>query len=525
MSGAERAMAETQPTTADRNPMPSPGAGAREVERRSPLSMSRLCRSPVLPLALCTFVLYAYFYGGATWNANARLDAIFAMVEPGTEDTGTFHIDRFITDPPAAVNTGDWARARHSGRWHYYSNKAPGTTVTGVPFYLVLSRVEMVLGLDLQDPTVSLVNAYLINLFVSVLPACFGVAAMYGIVRAGRGSRPQGLAIAAVLAFGSLLFPLSTKLIGHGPALAWVALALLLLESGPADGRGALAASGFFMGMAVLTEYITAVTLLSVLVYVAWSGRRRLVWFVLGGIPPLVLYLVYHQVCFGRAVTVATAFSNPLFLRTGMAAGQFGLFSPVVFCKLLFSPYRGLFLYSPVFLLSLPAIWLWIRDNPRRPLPWLCAANMAAYVLLLACFAGWHGGATPGPRYLTASLPFWVLPLHRIMKVKRLRPVLALLAAVSVMNMLVVAAVSPTVPEEWTNPLLGHLYPMFWRGELTPWEFPIKLHFDLAAEQRDWAAFNWGERMGLHGLVSLLPGLAIGAACFSWAWRRAHRPD
>ena len=515
-------MAETQPTTAEAGAGPVVGPARSRTDEAAPaLSMSRLRRSPVLPLILCTFALYAYFYGGATWNANARLDAIFAMVEPGTEDTGTLHIDRFITDPAGAVNTGDWAC--HNG--HYYSNKAPGTTATGVPFYLVLSRVETALGLDLQDPTVSLVNAYLINLFVSVLPACLAVAAMYGLVRGGRGSRSQALVVAAVLAFGSLLFPLSTELIGHGPALAWVALALLFMESRGTRGRTALAAGGLFMGLAVLTEYIAAITLLSVLICVAWTGRRRVVWLVLGGIPPLALYLFYHQVCFGRAVTVATAFSNPLFLRPGMAAGQFGLFSPAVFGKLLFSPYRGLFFYSPVFLLSLPAIWLWIRDDPKRPLPWLCAANMAAYVLLLACFAGWHGGATPGPRYLTASLPFWVLPLHRIMKVKRLRPVLALLAAVSVMNMLVVAAVSPTVPEEWTNPLLGHLYPMFWRGELTPWEFPIKLHFDLTAEQRSWAAFNWGERMGLHGLVSLLPGLAVGAACFGLAWRRARRPD
>lgn len=512
-------MAEARPTTTDAGATPASRPAGPGTDPSPALNMARLRRSPVLPLGLCVFVLYAYFYGGATWNQNARLDAIFAMVEPGTEDTGTFHIDRFIIGPD--VNTGDWAR--HDG--HYYSNKAPGTTVAGVPFYLVLSRVEMAFGLDLQDATVSLVNAYLIHLFVSVLPACLGVAAMYGVVRAGRGSRSQALAVAAVLAFGSLLFPLSTELIGHGPALAWVALGLLFLESGPTDRRAALALSGLFLGMAVLTEYITAITLLFVLIYVTWTSRRQVVWLIAGGIPPLMLYLFYHQVCFGRAVTMATAFSNPLFLRPGMAAGQFGAFSPVVFCKLLFSPYRGLFFYSPVFLLSLPAIWLWIRDNPRRPLPWLCAANMGAYVLLLACFAGWHGGATPGPRYLTASLPFWVLPLQRTMRVRRLRPLLTLLAAVSVMNMLVVAAVSPTVPEEWTNPLLGHLYPMFWRGELSPWEFPIKLHFDLTAVQRSWTAFNWGERLGLDGLMSLVPGLAVGATCFGLAWQRARRPD
>ena len=83
-----------------------------------------------LTLVLISFVflVHGYFYNGASWNQNARYDQIYAFVEPGHGETGSFRIDRFIVDPKQGRNTGDWAF--HGG--HYYSNKAPGAAFLGI---------------------------------------------------------------------------------------------------------------------------------------------------------------------------------------------------------------------------------------------------------------------------------------------------------------------------------------------------------------------------------------------------------
>ena len=126
--------------------------------------------SYLLETALFVFVfgLGSYFYNGYGWNQTARYDAIWAFVEPGPHQH-TFAIDAFVTDAEAGLNTGDYARnPDHSP--HFYSNKAPGTSLLGIPAYFVLFHVERALGIDPVSIRAVLTNAYLINLWVTVLP-------------------------------------------------------------------------------------------------------------------------------------------------------------------------------------------------------------------------------------------------------------------------------------------------------------------------------------------------------------------
>ena len=73
-------------------------------------------------LVLCT---YATFFSLGEWNQASRYDAIFSTVENQETSIPVFAMDTFIQSPQHNFNTGDWAF--HGG--HYYSNKAPGTTL------------------------------------------------------------------------------------------------------------------------------------------------------------------------------------------------------------------------------------------------------------------------------------------------------------------------------------------------------------------------------------------------------------
>ena len=99
----------------------------------------------------CLVVLiYGFFHGGGGPNQNSRFDAMVSFVEPGTADSGTFRIDRFMSDGSGGLidptrrggNTMDWSWYPPHGRanpvleageiqGHYYSNKAPGPILLG----------------------------------------------------------------------------------------------------------------------------------------------------------------------------------------------------------------------------------------------------------------------------------------------------------------------------------------------------------------------------------------------------------
>jgi len=77
------------------------------------------------------------------------------------------------------------------------------------------------------------------------------------------------------------------------------------------------------------------------------------------------------------------------------------------FLGLLFSPSRGLFIFSPVVLLSVAGVRRSFAAGWGSPLPWCVLALVAQYALY-GSYAVWWGGHTFGPRYLLDILPLAV---------------------------------------------------------------------------------------------------------------------
>lgn len=100
---------------------------------------------------------------------------------------------------------------------------------------------------------------------------------------------------------------------------------------------------------------------------------------------------------------------------------------------LLFSPGKGVFLYTPLLLLSLAALPLFWRKHP--PLAAMLALWWLAYLAFYAPYNFWTGGVNWGPRFLLPLIPVSMLPLAALLSESRGRaaPLLfGLLLAVSI---------------------------------------------------------------------------------------------
>ncbi len=467
-------------------------------------------------IALLTLSFGAYFFGGAASNQNARLDAIYAFVEPGTPDTGTFRIDRFMVSPTRSINTLDWAA--HEG--HYYANKAPGTIWLGALAYKPLVLLASWFGGSFDDPGFVIASAYLINLFVSVLPLVAAALALFEFARRRGLSLAHASLLALATTLGTPWFPYSTQLWGHTTAAAFIALALVQVQKG---SRRALVLAGALLGLSVCTDYLALLAALGIGALVLSRNPRQLPALLLGALPLALALLGYHTICFGGPFVTASEMSNARFLEADRALGMFGQLSWHALWELTFGLRRGLFLQCPVLLLSLFGFYAWVRRTPRDPLAWLCILMFVGYLVINASFNGWHGGATVSARYLIVALPFLGLSLHALPWSSRaVRIVFGLTSIVSVVNMTAIAAVNPLAPEELTNPLYGYTYGLLFDGQVSPYPFAFKflmLHPEWK-ELTPYAMWNLGELLGLRGLWSLLPLLLTSALLVSFgaAW-------
>jgi hypothetical protein len=505
-------------------------------------------------LFLLIFSSYGYFVQGGGANQNSRYDLTRALAVSGTLNIDAYHHNTF----DKSVNSG-----------HYYSDKAPGLSLLGVPVYALLDRLGL-LGQAPDEAEPEAASLHSITwLTVGVLSAVAGVLLMDSLLQLF-GSYPAALAAVVLWALGTNAFGYGTLFVAHQLVAALHVVAFWALLSAPAwPNAGAtvqqrrrwclrLFSVGLVLGWAAISEYPALVTGGFIFAYgVQRLGRTAVLPMVIGGMFPGLLLMAYNQSCFGDPFTLGYSQLQNEYYRDQMAVGLFGLQWPSasVLSELLWGQRRGLLPLSPYLALVLPGLWLMLRERRTRRVSGLVLALAGFLVLMNSSYSVWHGGAAMGPRHLVAMLPFLSLPVtavlawfgrlnHRGQRVAA-ASLAGALGLLSVVNCTVSVAVMPEVPERgsWPapdgrgqldleRPLVGFSWPLFLadlvsqkatRGGRIGADYLTK----RSSHGRD--AYNLGERLGLTGKRSLLPlfgsWLLLGSVMLGAALVRRRAPD
>jgi hypothetical protein len=261
-------------------------------------------------------------------------------------------------------------------------------------------------SLSYRDNHLVFANAVVATLLPAICGATI-VLLLYGIARAlGASGRDAALSTAAIT-LATQVFPLGRETLSDGPGLMFLLAALLAVvraNAGTASLRTALL-GGAALGAAVLCRYahglLAPMLILAVVVAARRTGRWGLLaWFLVGGLPFLILLVGVNHARYGAASdtgypSFASWFNYPL---------AFGLL------KLLVAAGKGVLWLSPMLWLVLPAA--------RRPLPlrWLAWGLFAVPMVLFSMTLGWQSGQCWSARYVTpgvVSLCALVLPQAR----------------------------------------------------------------------------------------------------------------
>jgi hypothetical protein len=232
------------------------------------------------------------------------------------------------------------------------------------------------------------------------LLAATAVALLYLLLR--RRAEPRvAILLTLAFAFGTTTWVIGSQALWQHGLAELLIVATLFLLTGPCTTRTAVAA-GFLCGLIACNRPPDSILAAAFGIYGLWWARRLAPLLVASAALPMGLLLAYNLGVVGNVIGAYGLSGDATFFRYNLLTGVAGL---------LFSPTKGLFVFSPFLLFLLCCVPTALRDRNTRALT--AVAGIAAVLLLLVyAKADWRQGSCWGPRWLTDVLPIlvWMLP-------------------------------------------------------------------------------------------------------------------
>ena len=443
-------------------------------------SLFQFISSPIFLLILLLLLVTTYFHHPILFsNESCRYFLIISIV-----DYHKLYVDDITTNANDDLSF-------YKG--HYYSAKAIGVPLLGIPVYWFIRNFTLLSKTHPFSP----INIYIVRFFVTTLPfILLGVIMFYFSIRMGADT-VNSICMVLAYSFGSIALNHALIFSGHQTAASFCFFSFALifwlklrLKNGDFPNGFYYFIAGMFAGIGALSDY-TAMYIAIILTLYVFSTRstpfKYKILFILGGIPCIGLLALYNLHCFGSPFSFSYSLLSNEAYRRGAAKGILGISLPnlkAVF-DILFSPSRGLFFIMPIFLYSLFGLFRMFKEKIFLSEAIMITLIFLGYICINGGFYGWHGGWTYGPRYLVPMLPFLAIPIT----FAPLRSIwFVLLCLISLFQVLFSSAIFFHVPNDIVNPLFEIIIPFLFDG---------------------FTAINLGNLIGLKDPLSFLPLLIL----------------
>jgi hypothetical protein len=317
------------------------------------------------------------------------------------------HGDTNLDEYAATIDPADHTIERVNG--HYYNWYPVTVPVLAAPIVFGLRKAAPLLHAIL--PNGGPIRAAFLNgdflvsrTLVEVLTASVFVALTSVVVFfIGRLflHAPCSALLSMIFAFGTSAWSTASRgLWQHGPSMLMLSIALYLLLL--ADRKPWLSALVAIPTMlAYLLRPNNLLFVAATTVYVAMRYKRYLLPYLLIALPIAVTFLTYNESIYGTLLPTYFSRKPPV---TGNPIRVVEALSGA-----LVSPSRGLFVYSPILVISIWGMVRALKSRWQAPLAtYLIAVLVGNWLLLGLYFHFWWGGHSYGPRQLSDMTPFFV---------------------------------------------------------------------------------------------------------------------
>lgn len=284
---------------------------------------------------------------------------------------------------------------------HLYYSFPPGTTLLCSPFYAVMDKAaKRIYYADVFNN----LNGYYHQGMELFLAAFFvALTVLLLLVVFNQLGIDSWLSVVMVLAFayGTSAWTVASRgLFAHGPSMLCItAIVWALIKS--KNSVAWLWLAGFLLGYSYVIRPTNSVVIVSFGLYILYIYKMQSWRAILPGAAVLLLFAAYNFSVYGQLL-------SPYYQPSHMGSDNH-LFMGLA--GNLFSPNRGLFIFSPFFLLLAPAMYAATKSNMPKPLLYAVVLAVVLHTLLISYFNNWYAGWCFGPRYFTDILPLLMILL------------------------------------------------------------------------------------------------------------------
>lgn len=289
----------------------------------------------------------------------------------------------------------------HADDGRIYSKYGIGLALLWVP-YVVTGKLIASLT--------SLQEDLLIRFLISFYNIFFGAGTaviIFLIIRFFKATKKIAFALSLIFGLATMCWRYS---VSDFSEIAQTFFLLLTVYCVLKNNKKSLIIGGFSFGFLILMR-ISNLIYLPILIFfillntgpVKKNKIKNLLFFLTFTIVFLSIILFLNYIRFGNIFELGYGDETSKFYLKAMPGNIF---------RLLFTPYKGIFIYNPILLLGILGYFKFFRVYRKESLLFLgiIMANLCFY----ASFYSYHGDWCWGPRYLMIALPFYLLPLFTL---------------------------------------------------------------------------------------------------------------
>ncbi|MCD4706264.1 MAG: hypothetical protein K8S62_00825 [Candidatus Sabulitectum sp.] len=346
------------------------------------MTLLRDCRKTKIVISVALFVIpflvyiQGFRYLGSGDTVGNELLAISLIRE------GNFDYNEFCPsgDEEELGYVFKWSRGR-------IVNICPIVTgMMNVPVFLAAD----VVGIDIEEKILPL------NIVSMSLLAALSTVLMFHILLRKRFSTGLSAFLAVVFASGTLVWSVTARgTWQHGPSIFFLCAGMFLFFS---ENRRAFAWAGFFFALMCVNRPVNGLIVLPFYVYTLFHRRKDFLLLVLTSLIPVAFLAWYSLEYWGSLLS--------------LGQGQSGKFTTDPWLGipgLLFSPARGLLVFTPVFIFSILYMVKDVFSKGGNILYRYLSVGFFVTLIIYTIWERWYGGHCFGYRYLSEYIPIMVL--------------------------------------------------------------------------------------------------------------------
>lgn len=300
---------------------------------------------------------------------------------------------------------------------HYYTTNPVGATILSLPFIALADAVfnfsidkfpslSLMIQAKLATYKVVVKEPRLIDIYpgVEMIIASFycalAAAFMFLVCRLFLPKK-HALIVVFIFAFCTSCWSTTSRALWqHGPSILMLLIAMYVLLKYEFHKSKNLHFIAIPLALAFIVRPTNAIPIFFISVYIFLYYRDYFIKYLLVSLPFAVMYFFYNYSIYTQLFSNYSQPDRVFHMKNFFEALGGNIYSPS----------RGLFIYSPIFLLS---IFSFIRNKSSRyrPILMLFLLIIVSHWLLISSFPHWYGGRSYGPRLFADMIPFFMFPI------------------------------------------------------------------------------------------------------------------